>query len=142
MTRLARFLALSPAERAILLKALCWLPVTAARVRLRGLGRQPAVSVPRARAAVAPARVAELVDIASRHGLVRGNCLSRSLTLQRLLHGSGVPAQLRIGARHVGDGVAAHAWVELGGRPLNDAPDVAERYPPFPALPAALPRLV
>jgi hypothetical protein len=25
----------------------------------------------------------------------------------------------------------AHAWVEYAGHPLNDAPDVAERYAPF-----------
>lgn len=26
---------------------------------------------------------------------------------------------------------AAHVWVEVGGQPVNDAPDVAERFAPF-----------
>lgn len=143
MTRLARFLALPAAERAVLLQALFWLPVTAMRLRLLGLARPAPVPVPGAAAsAVAPTRIVEIVAIASRHGLVRGNCLSQSLALQRVLHASGVPAQLRIGARRSCGGLEAHAWIEHDGRPLNDAPDVAERYPPFPALPTGLPRLV
>jgi len=42
----------------------------------------------------------------------------------------GVPAELRIGVR-TQEGFSAHAWVEVGGQPVNDAPDVAERFAPF-----------
>ena len=144
--RLARFLELPRAERALLLRALVWLPLTAAQLRLfgfdaasraaRGPGATPAVAPPDPRA------TARLVAIASRHGLHAGNCLSRSLTLQRLLGRQGIASELRIGARRAGAGLEAHAWVEHDGRPLNDGADVAQRFPPFHGLPAALPPLV
>lgn len=141
--RLARFLALPAAERTVLLQALLWLPATAAALRWRGL-RPPGVAPAAGRAApaVAPARITDLVAVAARHGLVRGNCLSRSLTLRRLLRRAGIEAQLRIGVRRGPGGLEAHAWLELEGRPLNDSADVALRYAPFPDLAAALPRLV
>ena len=141
MTRVARFLALSRAERAILVQALLWLPVTSASLRLRGLPRRAPASLSRPRPSVSPARVAKLVGIASRYGLVRGNCLSRSLTLQRLLRRNGVASELRIGVRRAGAALEAHAWVELDGRPLNDSADVAQHYAPFEGLASALPPL-
>lgn len=143
--RLARFLALAPAERAVLVRAMVLLPMIAARLRLRGFDavrrasrRQPvpAPGVPD------PSATARLVDIATRHGLLRGNCLTRSLTLKYLLDRQGVPSELRIGARRTSHGLEAHAWVEHKGRPLNDSADVAQRFPPFPGLHSALPPLV
>ena len=83
-----------------------------------------------------------MVAIAARHGVHQGNCLSQSLTLQRLLARHGVAAELRIGARRAGDRLEAHAWVEHQGRPLNDSADVAARFPPFRELHAPLPPLV
>lgn len=136
MRRIASFLALTAPEKALLLQAFFWLPVTVLALRVRGLRPLPAPA--KREPAVAPARIAELVAIAARHGLARGNCLSQSLTLRRLLGGG----ELRIGARRGACGLEAHAWVEHAGRPLNEAPDVAERFPPFPALPVALSRLV
>jgi hypothetical protein len=59
------------------------------------------------------------------------NCLVRSLCLQWLLRRRGVASELRIGARLVGGQLESHAWVEVDGRPVNDAPDVAERYAAF-----------
>lgn len=140
--RIASFLALPAAERRVLLEALVRLPLNAALLRLRGLGDSGSAAVKPAAPAVSPARVAALVTVAARHGVVRGNCLSQSLTLQQLLRRAGVVAQLRIGARRAADGIEAHAWVEHEGCPLNDSADVATRYPPFRAAPGALPRLV
>lgn len=136
MRRIARFLALPAAERAVLLNAFFWLPVTALALRLRLRGLEPgalAVVAPATptQPGVAPARIAELVAVAARHGVVRGNCLSQSLTLKRLLDRHGVAGTLRVGARRAGAGLEAHAWVEHDGRPLNDGADVAGRYPPF-----------
>jgi len=143
--RVASFLALPAAERLVLLRAAFWLPVTVLALKLRGMGREVLAAPPAVRppsGAVAPARIAHLVAIAARHGLARGNCLSQSLTLSRLLRAHGHGGQLRIGARRGATGLEAHAWVEHDGRPLNDAADVAQRYVPFPTLPALLPRLV
>ena len=143
LRRIARFLALPAAERAVLLQALAWLPIITVVLRWRGLGALGVASRERRTGPdLAPARIADLVAIAARHGLVQGNCLSQSVTLRRLLARAGIAAELRIGARRGPGGLEAHAWVEHDGRPLNDSDDVARRYPPFPKLPAVLPQLV
>jgi hypothetical protein len=72
-----------------------------------------------------------MLDAASRRGIVRGNCLSRSIALWWLLRRRGIPAQLRIGARKIGNQLEAHAWVEVAGRAINDSDDVNTRYAPF-----------
>lgn len=72
-----------------------------------------------------------MLEAASRRGIVRGNCLSRSIALCWLLRRRGIPAQLRIGARKIGNQLEAHAWVEVAGRAINDADDVQTRYAPF-----------
>jgi len=60
-----------------------------------------------------------------------GNCLSRSLALHWLLRRHGHDADLRLGVSLDGGTFAAHAWVELNGRVLNDRQDVATRYAAF-----------
>lgn len=72
-----------------------------------------------------------MLDAASRRGVVRGNCLSRSMVLCWLLRRRGIPAHLRIGARKIGNQLEAHAWVEVAGRAINDSDDVQTRYAPF-----------
>lgn len=143
--RIDKFLALPPAERATLVRALVWLPLTALQLRLRGfetVSRAARTVAARDGRAPDPRVTARLVGVAARHGLHRGNCLSQSLTLKRLLDSHGVASELRIGARRAGAGLEAHAWVEHDGRPLNDSPDVAQRFPPFRDLQSALPPLV
>jgi hypothetical protein len=142
--RLDQFLALPPAERATLLRALVWLPLVALQLRLRGFDAASRVARrvgARSDRAPDPRATARLVATAARHGLHRGNCLSQSLTLQRLLARNGIAAELRIGARRAGEKLEAHAWVEHEGRPLNDGADVAQRFPPFD-LRSPLPPLV
>lgn len=51
-----------------------------------------------------------------------GPCLRRTLVAGRLLR-SEDPA-IRIGLRDASAGLTAHAWLELGGRPLEDISDV------------------
>lgn len=76
-------------------------------------------------------RIGYLVNSAAHNVLPAGNCLTRSLCLQWLLRRRGVPTDLRIGVQLANGQLLAHAWVEYGGHPLNDTPDVAERYAPF-----------
>ena len=76
-------------------------------------------------------RIGSLVNCAAHRVLPAGNCLTRSLYLQWLLARRGVPTDLRIGVQLSDGQLLAHAWVEYAGHPLNDAPDVAERYAPF-----------
>ena len=68
------------------------------------------------------------VERAARRHLVPMNCLRRTLALQRMLARRQIATTLHLGVRR-GDGrLEAHAWLSCGGRVLNDAPDVHERY--------------
>ena len=43
----------------------------------------------------------------------------------------GMASDLRIGVRFEGNELAAHAWVEKNGIPVNDRPDVASCFAAF-----------
>ncbi|MGD0469210.1 MAG: lasso peptide biosynthesis B2 protein [Terriglobales bacterium] len=53
-------------------------------------------------------------------------CLQRSAATACLLKYHGVPAEMVIGARQMP--FKAHAWVEVGGRVVNDKPYTPEMY--------------
>src|SRR5437899_272015 len=53
-------------------------------------------------------------------------CLQRSAVAACLLKQYGVPAQMVIGAQQVP--FKAHAWVEVGGRVVNDKAYMSEMY--------------
>jgi len=53
-------------------------------------------------------------------------CLQRSAATTCLLKRCGIPAQLTIGAQQMP--FKAHAWVEVGGRVINDKPYMREMY--------------
>lgn len=72
-----------------------------------------------------------IVDVASAYAPGPVSCLSRSLLLLWMLGREGVTAELRIGVRKTGGALAAHAWVEASGVPVNDARDVARAFVPF-----------
>ncbi len=62
----------------------------------------------------------------------RAECLEQSLALLVLLRRRGLPAQLRVGVRSLP--FAAHAWVELAGRPVNEPEDFVTQLTPFPSI--------
>lgn len=66
-----------------------------------------------------------------RYSPLPGNCLSRSLVLWWQLRRRGLSPALRLGVSLDGGTFAAHAWVELDGRVLNDTADVSVRYAPL-----------
>lgn len=72
-----------------------------------------------------------MTDAASRHGIMRGNCLSKSIVLWHLLRREGLDATLCVGGRKEGASFEAHAWIELDGKAVNDSQDVRERFAPF-----------
>ena len=53
-------------------------------------------------------------------------CLQRSAATACLLKRYGIPAQMMIGAQQMP--FKAHAWVEVGGRVVNDKPYMREMY--------------
>lgn len=134
MPLLERFRALPPSERRTLLAALWLLPACSAALRTLGLARVQrmlAAIRPLPREAIDPRRVSYCVDAAARQLPVRSSCLTRSLVLHGLLLRRGLASEVRVGVRLADGRLDAHAWVESAGAPLNDAPDVGERYAAF-----------
>lgn len=60
------------------------------------------------------------------HLPVDSRCLIRSLVLTRMLDRRGIPGRLVIGV-NPGESLAAHAWVEVGGHPVLDPGEFAQR---------------
>lgn len=135
-----RFWQLPRIERQLLGEALVLLPVVGIGLRVAGLRRLQRFmgwACPKS-APPAPAgqewahAAARAVQLASAHGPYRATCLVRSLLLWWWLRRAGLAGDLRIGIRKDGTRLAAHAWVEYERVPLGDAPDVGQRFSPFP----------
>ena len=105
-------------------EAVAWRLVLGAVVRARGVGgaqrlivrftgRGVESSVDRASAVAVALRV-ERVFVA----LKLRRCLARSLTTWAMLRRRRLAAEVRIGVRPGAGMVDAHAWIEVGGRPL------------------------
>jgi hypothetical protein len=141
---------LSWPERLLVARAVLLLPLCSLAVHRLGfwrsflwLRRLAGPELPRAlpdEAQLARARrLAGLVLLANeRFSPLRASCLPRSMVLWYQLRRGGIPAELRLGARTVTGRFEAHAWVEVAGRPLAEAADVARVFEPFD-LTAALP---
>lgn len=71
-------------------------------------------------------RVCFAVDLACIWYWKKVLCLQRSAATACLLKRHGVPAQMVIGAQQIP--FRAHAWVEVGGRVVNDKPYTPEMY--------------
>ena len=76
--------------------------------------------------------VAHRVALAAAFYPRRALCLEQSMALFVALRRAGAPAALRIGVRPLP--FAAHAWVEIAGRPVNESPDLILQLAPFPGL--------
>jgi hypothetical protein len=134
---LSRFFALAPSDRRAFLAAMTLLPLFWVGLRVLGLQR---LQTRLQRTPLRPAttftpddltRLGALVNSAAHHALGPANCLTRSLYLWWLLRRHGVDSQLRIGVRLTGGVLDGHAWVEYGGVPVNDRPDVSADFAPF-----------
>ena len=138
MRRLQKYLALTPAGRAIILRSLLLLPMVAVVLRARGMARTTALlgrlgrRAKRDPGALAPQEVARLVHATA--SILGARCLPRSLVLWHFLRHRGMSAEIRLGVSKLAYGnLSAHAWVELDGLPLNDGADVFERYAALPS---------
>jgi hypothetical protein len=90
------------------------LPTTLERLRRRSPPPAQPDSIPGAvRLGDIVARVLDVLPTDSR-------CLIRSLVLTRLLDRRGTASTLAIGVRP-GEDFGAHAWLEVAGRPVQDA---------------------
>jgi hypothetical protein len=143
----AKLRRLTPAEWCWLGQALVLLPASGLALRLVGFQRWQAVLgrfAPRERP-TAPSvdppieQTARMVRVAAAHGLAPATCLEQSLALWWLLRREGVASEVRVGVRKGSGRLEAHAWVEVGGRVLNDRSDVGDAFAPFsvPVTPEA-----
>ena len=129
--------ALPAREQKVLLASLVLLPFFWLGLRLAGLQRFQVWldSFPIARCApLSQAEAAALgvaVNRAANHVLGLATCLTRSLLLRWLLRRYGTPSDLRIGVRFEQGKLAAHAWVEIDGNPVNDRPEVVACFAAF-----------
>ncbi len=135
--KLSKFLALTAAEKWLFLSAAMLLPLFWLGLRVFGLARLQAWLERSPLAARKSPSVAELSDIgalvnsAAHYAPGPVTCLTRSLLLRWLLRRRGIASDLRIGVQLVQGRLDAHAWVEYEGMPINDAPDVAQRFAAF-----------
>jgi hypothetical protein len=129
LVRWSQWRSLPGTERRTLVAFALALPLVDVAIRILGLNRTCAamrwgnrrvLSRPAAPNDVAYAnRLAELADIAGRHGLYTITCLRQAVLVQHWLQRQGWPAELRIGAlKNAAGDLQAHAWVELGGTAL------------------------
>ena len=147
MHRVNTWRALTRDQQRALLRSWLLFPVLIVMLRIRGYRRLQAWLLrisPEPRQADAQAvrsaaqETARLVEIAARYSVLTANCLSRSMMLWWLLRRRGVATELRIGVRKRDGLFEAHAWVELDGWVLNDAPDVKSRFASFEGDMAAM----
>jgi hypothetical protein len=143
--RLAAWRALSGADQRTLLGLACGLPAVELSLRCAGAQRtaswlswavRPKAAHPPTAADVQQAqRLAQLAAIAGRRGLLEARCLSQSLLVRALLRRNGLDAVLQVGVRKEGGAFDAHAWVELDGQTLAQAP--VQHRPLQPQSPGA-----
>jgi len=126
---ISRFRQLSPVERRALLDAsvrygivMCVLRTAGLKRCLSWINRVTASGKFDRQSDVGSAQIDSLVLAVQRACAAwgRGACLDRALTLCWLLRRAGLPADLQLGVRKHDNDLAAHAWVELGGRRLGD----------------------
>ena len=73
-------------------------------------------------------RVSWCIGVAAAHLLLPVRCLEKSVTLLRMIRRRNVWGELRIGVAVEKNDIAAHAWVELEGRPVNEPVAVGEGF--------------
>lgn len=131
---------LSGSELMVLIQGLLFLPLVALGIKCFGFRRfygaianyTPRKDQVQGKEGVKQARaIAKLVEIASRYGLYKPNCLQKSLLLWWFLRQRGIESELRIGVRKKAELLEAHAWVEYQGWILNDRSDVDQQFAPF-----------
>jgi hypothetical protein len=136
--RLGRLGSLSTEQWRVVVASLGLVPAVQISLHFRGFKRTARTLAVRSDRRAVPAEPALALPIADAIGLVAGRsvigarCLARSLALWFLLRRRGIDAELVIGAEMPrGGDLPAHAWVEVAGQPLNDLPNVRERFGSF-----------
>ena len=64
-------------------------------------------------------RLIRLVETADRQHGLPPSCVRKALVLKNLLSARGLDCELRVGIQRDGEGLQAHAWIELEGTRLE-----------------------
>jgi hypothetical protein len=113
--RIAKFFALSVADRLLLIEAFATLVMVRAGLRMVAIGRLRAWTQRLKAGSRAVDRMTWAVSTASR-SLPGTTCLGSALALQRLLSAGGHPSELHIGVSRQAQSFSAHAWLTCNGR--------------------------
>lgn len=76
---------------------------------------------------------ARMVRSAAYRSPGNASCLEKALALWWLLGRQGIPSDVRIGTRKIGEKFEAHAWVECDGVALNESEESHRHYAAFDA---------
>ena len=144
MRLLRSFLALSPVERRLLVKAtalLALIQLGLGRISFTTLRRLVTPDVDGGRRSIGDGRafadlVSWAVTAASLRVPSRTTCLSRALAVQALLARYGLPSRLQVGVLRARPGeVEGHAWVECEGRVvIGGTPPEIRQFTPLAAF--------
>jgi hypothetical protein len=85
-------------------------------------------------------RIRRAFNFAQSRLLLRGTCLTRSLTLWAVLLQYQIETEICIGMRKAGERIEGHAWLEYEGTSINEAPGVVATYTRLDAQAAAFER--
>jgi hypothetical protein len=148
VSRGLRFLRFGRSDYRGLATAVCYLVIAGWEVYVRRIDLSPWLGTPEpdsvapvgAVPADFPSAAARYLDIASRHPFRWARCLQRSLALCLWLDARGFRPALKIGVRKEGARLKAHAWVEEGGRIINDTAEVQVQFATLPTLERELPQ--
>jgi hypothetical protein len=132
--KVSKFLSLPLPHKRILIASAARLPAYWLGMRIVGFARLNAFLFsdreprPKLTQALAANDIKSLVEIAAAAFPWRQTCLTRSLVLREALRANGIRSELMIGARLIEGHLEAHAWLERDSIPVNEAPDVGERF--------------
>jgi len=73
-------------------------------------------------------RLCRAVTLSSRLHFLPMTCLVKALTLHWILGRRGIQSCLCIGANKFGDGIHAHAWVEVQGQAIGESENMAGKF--------------
>lgn len=132
MNKLKKFAALPMSKQLLLLRALLVAGAVQLGLRVMSLRRLQAMienrRPSRERGTTTEQDICWAGAVAARY-TPGAACLAEALTAHYLLLRSGYHSRLRIGVRHEGDSIGAHAWVEVEN---NAGPDFGVSYTVLP----------
>lgn len=125
---------LSPRERAVALEAFLTLLSTWISIRLlpcstleRTTSARESVRSRRATSEETQL-VCQSVSSVARNFVFPVRCVVRSVAIRRMLGRRGVDSSVIVGVRYDDGTIQGHAWVECGGHPLFDSPEVGNHF--------------